>query len=388
MKGLALLAWRHLVHHKLRSALLALATLLAAFLPITVDRLVTAYGSTLRERAATTPLLAGAKGSRYDLALAALYFEGRIPEPVPNSLATKIQDSGLALAIPLALGRSAQGFPLVGTSVDYFEFRGLSFAAGSPPAFLGEAVLGARVARELSLNPGDAILSDRSNVYDLSLAYPLKMRVVGVLAESGAADDGAVFVDTRTAWTVDGLGHGHAKEAAEDPDLVLAESEGNVALNAAVVEFVEVTPDNLADFHFHADPESLPLSAVIAVPRNDKSSTLLKGRFRVEPDHQLLVPLEAIDEILGFVFQLKRFFDLEVLLVGAAMSLFLALVVLLSLKVRERELETLRKIGCARFAIATMVTYELALTLGAGLLAAIVAGNFAAHAFARWILSL
>lgn len=387
MNGPLLLAWRHLCYHKTRTALLVAATVLAAFFPIVVERIVSRYGLQLRERASSTPLLLGAKGSRYDLAIAALYFRGRVPDPIPYSRVDQVMESDYALAIPLALGRSAQGRPLVGTSLDYFDFRKLHLSDGAPFAIVGEAVLGATVAAELGLRVGDAILSDRGNVYDLAMAYPLRMRVTGVLAPTSGPDDGAVFVDVKTAWIVDGIGHGHATREEAKPDEVLSQGEGNVAFNAALVEYVEITPENLSSFHFHGDPREFPLSAVICDPRSEKSATLLKGRYRIDETSQILEPSLAIEEILGFVFQLKRFFDLNVALVSIATLLFLALVVLLSLRVREREILTLEKIGASRAAIGWMLGFELAITLGAGLAFASLVAHLAASTLAGFVLS-
>ena len=45
--------------------------------------------------------------------------------------------------------------------------------------------------------------------WDLAGDYPLKMKVVGILAASNSADDGAVFVDLKTQWVIEGFGHGH-----------------------------------------------------------------------------------------------------------------------------------------------------------------------------------
>ena len=51
-------------------------------------------------------------------------------------------------------------------------------------------------------------------MYDLSAEYPLKMRVTGILAPTGTPDDLAVFTDVKTAWVIDGIGHGHDDLAA------------------------------------------------------------------------------------------------------------------------------------------------------------------------------
>ena len=89
----------------------------------------------------------------------------------------------------------ARGFPIVGTTLDYFAFRQLQIRHGTTLIRLGDCVLGAGVARKLGLEPGDRLLSDPENVFDIAGAYPLNMRVVGVLDDSHAPDDNAVFVD-------------------------------------------------------------------------------------------------------------------------------------------------------------------------------------------------
>jgi putative ABC transport system permease protein len=91
----------------------------------------------------------------------------------------------------------------------------------------------------------------------------------------------------------------------------------------------------------------------------------------VEKAAQLLVPTEVIEEILGFVLRLKRFFDANALLVSIATVLFLALVVMLSLRLRQREAETLFKLGCARATIARILALELAICVGCGLVLAV-----------------
>lgn len=371
MKSALLLAWRYLAHHRARTILLIVAVASTALLPIAVNTLVTRYSAALLERARSTSLVLGAPGSRYDLVLNALYFTGRVPTRLSMAEFTTLAAADQARAIPIHVVHHAKGFPVVGTSVDYFEVRGLAFAAGTPFAELGEAVVGARVARELGLAPGGFLLSDQGSLYDLTMRYPLRMRVVGVLAHSGTPDDGAVFVDVKTAWIMDGLGHGHVDAKAATPNEVLGAKNDRIALSAAVVEYQEVTPENVDSFHFHGDPDTFPLTAVLVEPYDARAQTLLKGRYRVEKAAQLLVPTEVIEEILGFVLRLKRFFDANAVLVSVATVMFLALVVLLSLRLRQREAETLFKLGCARATIARILALELAICVGCGLVLAV-----------------
>ena len=63
------------------------------------------------------------------------------------------------------------------------------------PLRLGDAVLGATVADELGLGPGDALFSEVAELYDLSRPPALKMRITGVLAPTGTPNDRAIFIN-------------------------------------------------------------------------------------------------------------------------------------------------------------------------------------------------
>jgi hypothetical protein len=67
--------------------------------------------------------------------------------------------------------------------------------------------------------------------------------------------------------------------AEVDPDLVLAATASSVAISEALVEFNEVRPETAATFHYHGDPELLPLSAVLVFPADAKEATLVKARI-------------------------------------------------------------------------------------------------------------
>lgn len=370
MKHILTLAWRHMTHYWGRSLILAASVTLTFVVPVAVELFVRLYGDSVTARAADTPLIAGAKGSRYDLVLTNLYFRGKVPRTLPMAEVDSLLDSGLATPIPLMAKHRARGYPIVGATPEYFEFRGLEAAAGTRPLRLGDAVLGARVAQDLGLGVGDKLLSDKPNSYDLTLGYPLRMSIVGVLSERGTPDDGAVFVDLKTAWVVDGLGHGHAEPEEQGEERVLHRSEQGVVLDSGIREYTEITDENIHTFHFHDDPGDLPLTGVVVVPRDDRAATILKGRYRVSSTSQLLVPQEVMAEILGFVFQLKALYDANVAFVSTATALFLALIMMLAVRVRHREIATLARLGCARSTIVWVFATELALTVLAGFVAA------------------
>jgi len=390
VRGAPLFAARYLAHHPVRSLSLVLGVALTGFLPLAVEGLVARYEAALRARAGSTPLVLGAPGSRYDLVLGALHFRGRAAEPITKADARELGADGLAVCVPLFLGRrgelAAGGKPLVGVGHEYYAFRGLAPARGALPLRLGECALGARAAEELGLAPGDRLLTDPSGLYDLAGAYPLRMHVAGVLVPTGTPDDGAVFCDVKTAWIAAGIGHGHAEAERQDEARVLRrDADGRVVLSAAVVEYQEVTPENERDFHFHGADEDLPLSAAIVLPRDAKARTLLKGRYRARADLQLVEPAMVMGELLELVFRAKAFFDAQSALAVAAALVFLGVIVTLSLAVRARERRTLEKLGLARGTVARLFLWELAYVLLAGAaLAGCAAWGFVALA-ARWL---
>lgn len=370
MSGALYLAWRYLAFHRLKVAILVVAIALIAFLPAGLNVLVGESARALRARAEATPLLLGAPGSPLELALSSLYFEGGAPTPVGFSEVERVVATGLAEAIPLHVGFRAGAHPIVGTELGYFDWRGLEVAAGRRFALLGECVLGAEAARRLGVGPGGAVVSSPDTLFDLAGVYPLRMRVVGVLAPSHSPDDRAVFVDVKTAWVIAGLGHGH-RDLAEPgaPGTVLRRerdaSGERIVAGAAVVEYNEITPENAESFHFHGDAASWPVTAVVALPPDDRSRTLLLGRYTdPEAGVQLLRPATVIEELLGTVFAVRGYVVGALLLVGASTLAVAALVFALSARLRRREVETLAKIGAPRATVAVVLLAEVAFVLG------------------------
>jgi putative ABC transport system permease protein len=367
MKSVLLLTLRYLRFNKIKTAILVFSVAVAVFLPLAVNLLVRDYQRNLLARAEATPLVAGAPGSRLDLVLHALYFRGKPAHDLAMSDLDAINASGLALGLPVLNKYTARDKPIVGTSLEYFDFRGLRLADGAGMTRLGDCVLGATAAETLGLRPGETLMSDPENVLDLAGSYPINMHVTGILAANGTADDGAVFVDIKTVWLIMGIMHGHQDAAAADPSLLLQRDANNVTASAALLPYQEVTPENVGSFHLHGDPAMFPIGVVVVVPHDEKSAAILRGRY-LDPKAtvQLLAPKDVVRETLDLVFRVKQFFDAQSLLVGVATGLLLALVVLLSLRLRRGEMETMFKIGCGRRMVFWLQATEILIVLTAG----------------------
>ena len=146
MTDVLYLAWRYLAYHKVKTAVLISAVAVIVYLPVGLDIIVSRSAEELTARAQSTPLLIGAKGSPLELVLNSLYFESDTPPPVQFAEADRVDRSGLARAIPLYTRFHAAQSPIVGTTLEYFDFRKLELAEGRWMAMMGECVLGARAA--------------------------------------------------------------------------------------------------------------------------------------------------------------------------------------------------------------------------------------------------
>jgi len=366
------IAWHYLVFNKVRSATLVACITLIAFLPMALQLILEESQQLLQSRANSTPLLLGARGSALDLVMSSLYFDDEVPEIISMRAADEITDTGLAYAIPLYIRFQARNKPIVGTSIDYFDFRNLQIAQGRMLAVLGESVIGAGVAEEYGLAPGDSIVSSPDTLFDLAGAYPLKMTVAGILERSHTPDDQAVFVDLKTAWVIEGLGHGHEDlSRTRDSSVILNRSEDSVTANAKLFQYTEITEENMEGFHFHGDASIYPLTALLVVPDDAKAATLLRGRYLENQQYHIVRPTEVIQGLMQNIFRIKRVIDAVIAIVGLATILAIALVFALSVRLRQRELTTIFKLGCSRMTAVKLIAAEIVIiVLAAGIICA------------------
>ncbi|MEL6799973.1 MAG: ABC transporter permease [Pseudomonadota bacterium] len=382
------LAYAYLRYHWARSLVMVVVAALILFVPVATQILLTTSERALIARGEATPLLLGSRGSQLDLTMAALYFSDERPAPVPMRAVEDVWDSGLATPIPVHTAFSSGGFRIVGTTLDYFDFRDLHLGEGRGLTLLGEAVIGATVAEELGLSVGASLVSAPENLFDLDGVYPLEMPVVGILTQTNTPDDAAIFVDIKTAWVIQGIGHGH-----EDVVTAAEVAAGTATLaNAAAVQYQRITPDNIDSFHFHGSQGGFPASAVIVVPNDTRSSTILKGRY-LDPEGptQLIEPSGVIQGLVDRIFRIKTLLDVVTAIIAVAALAAIGLAVFLSYRLRAREIVTAVKLGARqgmvlRLLAAETVTLLLISSGIAALASTVVARN--SNAWVGWLVSL
>ncbi len=355
------LAWRYILHNKIKTIIMVASITVIIYLPIGLNILVNQSEKQLMERASSTPLIVGAKGSSLDLAINTLYFEPADFDELTMLAVDKIYETEFAVPIPMFIKFKARSFPIIGTDVEYFDFRELEIERGESLAVLGDCVIGFEVSEELGLNPGDTIISSPENMLDIAGVYPLKMNIVGVLKESHSPDDRAIFTDMKTTWVIEGLGHGHEDLAkSEDKSVLLGVEGGNYIANAKLFQYNTISADNVDEFHFHGEQAGFPVTAVIVVPHSDKDEALLMGRYISKGEtSQIVKPDKVIKNLLESIFKIKGFLDSIFFIVVVSTILLLGLVVMLSLRLRSREIQTMYRIGSSKFKIAELLGFEI-----------------------------
>ncbi len=237
---------RYLRQNKAKTALLVAAFTLVWLLPAVVSVAVNEVEGQMRARADDTPMLMGRAGSPLELVFNGVYFTKPKLKTFPLSELDRAKKDSLAKVIPVYSRFTTNHFRIVGTQIDYFSFRGLIAKEGRLMVRLGECVVGRRVADELGVKVGDSLISSPEALFDLAGVYPLKMKICGILESSGTPDDRAVFVDLKTSWIIEGLGHGHveAEKTGEDQRLENSKGDGAISLNASITEYNEISAEN------------------------------------------------------------------------------------------------------------------------------------------------
>jgi len=359
------LAYRYILFHKIKTIILLASITLIIYLPIGLNILVNRSEIQLMERASSTPPIIGARGSSLDLVINTLYFETASFEEISMLDAERVEQTNFAIPIPMYVKFQARKLPIVGTTLDYFDFRGLEIERGENLAILGDCVLGANVAKALGLKPGDSLISSPENVLDIAGVYPLKMSIVGVLKTSHTPDDNAIFTDLKTTWVIKGLGHGHEDiDKIKDPTVLLGVEGKRFIASAKLYQYNVITAENLGEFHFHGDPANYPITAVITVPKSKKYEALLMGRYLSKDEtSQIVNPQKVIKNLLAGIFKIKRFLDSVFLIVAISTLLLFGLVIMLSLQLRQREIQTMYRIGSSRFKITELLAFEILIVL-------------------------
>jgi len=193
--------------------------------------------------------------------------------------------------------------------------------------------------------------------------------VTGVLPPTGTPDDGVLFVDLRTMWSIRGLGHRHDDPAASASPgaLIGQDGERKIAGEALPIER-KATAGIAADFHFHGDPATFPIDAALVYPADAKAQAILLGRFTGKDETlQLARPDQFIERVLERIFGVGRVLGAVAVATAALVLLVAALAFALSIRLRADELALMRRLGASRGRVAVFLATEATMLLAIAL---------------------
>lgn len=362
MTHLAVLAVRSAWNRRYTLGLTLVAIALSVALLLGVDRVRRDARESFAQSVSGTDLIVGARTSPVQLMLYSVFRIGESTNTMSWTSYEKLAAHGLvAWTVPLALGDSHRGYPVVGTAAAYFEhFRygagaALRFAEGRPFSGIFEAVVGAEVARHLGYRAGARIvLAHGSGELALGDHGDKPFTVVGVLAHTGTPVDRSVHV------SLEGIEAIHLDW-----------------MGGAPVPGVSIAAEHVTKFDLR--PKAITAALVglksrAAVFRVQREINEGKGEALVA-----VMPGVALDQLwqmLGVAERVLLAVSAMVVAVGLA---GLVAVLLAGLNERRRELAILRSVGARARDLFLLLTLEATsvafggAVLGAILLAALTA---------------
>jgi len=284
-------------------------------------------------------LLVGAKGSPTQLIMNAILLQEAPVGNIPLAYFDKLQrDPRVASAVPLALGDSAYGTPLLGAGLGLFELadpitRQPYFAVSQGRLFAQtfEAVAGSQAARRWQI--GDKFSSQHGFLAAApGPAHAASYTIVGVLRPSDTPLDRALFVPLDSYW------HLHETDEAAERQITVAMLRPT-GLTAVYQLYQEINRDTVAQ-------------AVLAG----------QGMLR-------------LFNILGQGESVLRLVSWLALVMGAATVFLVSYAVGAQ---RRRETAILRALGTGRWIVFTVGLAEALITAFAGVVLGILSGHMMA----------
>ena len=269
----------------------------------------------------------GAKGSPMQLILAGVF---HIDTPTGNiplaDVTTLQQDQRVATLIPLSLGDSFRGFRIVGTTADYVTHYEATLASGVMWKLPLEAVIGAEIATNTGLKPGNSFIGSHGLGAEGHAHGSTPYQVTGVLAPCSCVLDRLILTATESVWRV------HEKAIEGDTPLDAEDKK-------AIEDDREVT---MALIRYKS-----PLAAV-SFPRFVNTTTNMQAAAPA-------IEITRLLRMVGVGADVLRGFG-AVLLLTAGLSVFIAL--WNAVRERRADLAMLRMLGASPQKVAGLLVCE------------------------------
>lgn len=354
-------AWNRRLVLGLVVACIALSTALL----VSLERIRTDTRSAFHDAVSGTDLIVGPRTGAVQLLLYSVFRIGSPTQSMQWRSATALgEHPAVAWWVPLALGDSHLGYPVVATSADYFvrfryaNARALALRDGAVFSEPYEAVLGSDVAARLGYRVGSRmVLSHGDGALEENDHGDHPFTVSGVLRPTGTPVDRSVHIGMEGMRAIHaGWGLGMR------PDVMGTASalpDEDPTLTAVLIGLKQ----RAAVFSVQRDVALLSSEALMAV-----------------------IPAIALDELWNMVDTGEQALALVAVLVALVSTLGLAAVILTALDQRRRELAILRALGMGPAGVTSMLTIEGLLATLTGVIMGLVVHVAAAWSLREYVL--
>ena len=355
MNALLSMAAHSAWNRRLTLSLVALSIALATGLLLTLERMRTDVRESFSQSVSGTDLIVGARTGPVQLMLYAVFRIGGATNNIKMASVDAIaQHRAVAWVVPIALGDSHRGHPVLGSTPAYFERflygdrqplvlrEGRAFSGTLDGLY--EAVLGAEVAQALGYRIGDRIVLTHGAGGPMAAEHADKpFTVVGLLARTGTPVDRTVHVSLQAIEAI------HLDWAGGAP-----------------LPGMKIAPDQARKFDLA--PKQVT-AALVGLKSRVAVFTVQRFVQGYEGEPLLAVlPGVALDELWQAVGVGERALMGMSALVALVSLAGLVSVVLAGLNERRRELAVLRAVGAAPRHVLLLLAAEGALVtlVGAG----------------------
>lgn len=359
---LAKLALQSLLDRKGSAMLSLLAMTVSVFVLLAVEHIRHQAKDNFSNTVSGVDLIVGARTGNINLLLYSVF---RIGSPTNNirwqTYENITSNKLVKWAIPISLGDSHKGYPVLGTTQDYFEYfsygkkNRLEFDQGHQFDQLFDVVLGAEVANKLGYSLGDKVaLAHGIATTSFSMHDDRPFTVVGILAATGTPVDQTLHVSLKGIEAIH-IDWQHGVKVA------------NTELTQSDLEKVDLQPKSITAF-------MLGLSSKMATFQVQRSI----NEYASEPVVAIL-PGVALSELWRMIGVLENTLLLVSILVFIAACLGVSSMLLASIRERRHEIQLLRIIGAPPYFLFLLIELEallitlLGCLLGAALLMACLA---------------
>lgn len=365
------LAWRSAWNRRFTLALTVCSIALSTFMLLGVERVRTDLRNSFTSAVSGTDLIVGARTGSTQLLLYTVFHVGAATNNMRwSSVQALEQLRGVSWVVPLSLGDSHQGFPVLGTTQAYFEhFRygeqqPLQLREGQYFHDLYDAVIGAEVADRLGYRVNQHItLAHGTGKVSFGADHADKpFRVIGILTRTGTPVDRTVHISLEAMEAI------HVNWIAGMP-----------------LPGMHIGPEEARKMNLQ------PKSVTAALMGLQNRATVFSvqrqiNNFTAEPLMSIL-PGVALDELWDVVGTGERALLLMSGLVALVSMAGLISVVLAGLNERRRELAVLRAVGASLYHVLALLTLEGILLTVAGIVTGIAALTACILILSPWLQS-